>query len=105
MVRVQLDLPGAVKEKVDIAEGLELLLEPVHVLLEEFHAVHEAAVRAQRELLHHGTERHKVGEVNLALVQHLVIRGIEVDDHDRPAAQCQHRDARDACQAHRPSSS
>jgi hypothetical protein len=42
VVRVQLGLAGAVEEKELTQHGVQLALEPIEILLEEFHAVNQA---------------------------------------------------------------
>lgn len=52
VVGVEFDLAWAVKDNVVFATGLELLLEPVHVVGEIFHAVDDSTIRSKLKIIH-----------------------------------------------------
>ncbi len=89
VVRVQLDLAGAVDEQVGVLLLLRQtrypLLQPVEVLDQELHAVDEAAVGPEAEFVHDVLELDKLGDVDVRLVGKAVVGGVEVDDGDGTA--------------------
>jgi hypothetical protein len=65
----------------------DLLLEPVKILGKELHAVDEAAIRTESELVHDLYQFHEVGDVNVGLVrqQGNVVGRVQVDNSHRAA--------------------
>ena len=62
-------------------------LEPFEILLECFHAVEQAPVGPQAELLHDNRQRHEVTHVDLRLIGRVLVARVEVHHCARPSAQ------------------
>ena len=82
----QLDLAGTVEEDVIVAEALELLLQPLDVLIELFERVEHAAVGAEPRVVvgHDGLERDEIPHVHRRRVRRPLVRRVQVHHRALP---------------------
>lgn len=85
VVRVDLDLAGAVEQDVVLAQLLQPVLQPLHVVFELLERVQDPAVGSQAIVRHDLLERDQVADVEGAGVVGPVVGGVEVDDGALPA--------------------
>jgi len=72
---------------------VQILLEPIHVLEQVFHAVHQTAVRAEFQLVHDVVHGYQIPHVERHLVTEVFGGGIEVRDVDATPVLRSHREA------------
>ena len=86
MVDVEFDLSWAVKQKILLVARkipVQLIREPIQIVVEILHSIKQTAVGAEVELLLHVVSRNKIAYVNVGGVGEVLGGRIEVDDADR----------------------
>ena len=84
IVCIELNLSWAVKDDVIVSAGFQLFLEPFHVVRQILHAVDNAPVGTQLQILHCVLQRNQLQNRNVGRIWNNLIGRIEVNDSGLP---------------------
>ena len=81
VVSIKFDLSRTIKDDIIISASLELLFEPIHIIGQILHAIDDASVGSQLQVLHCVLERDQLQNRDVGWVRQRLVSRIEV--HDR----------------------